>query len=39
MASQDVASIICQALQRGVPRSKRREMRWMRKVWRFKLNL
>ena len=32
MASHDVASIICQALARGVTRSKQRAMRWMRKA-------
>jgi len=32
MASQDVASSICQAMGRGVTRSKRRAMRWMRKA-------
>ena len=32
MASHDEASIICQALWRGVSRSKRRAMQWMRKA-------
>jgi TPR repeat protein len=31
MAKRDVASIICQALGRGVTRSKRRAMQWRRK--------
>jgi len=31
-ASRDVANIICQALGRGVTRSKRRAMQWMRKA-------
>jgi len=32
MAIRDAASIICQALGRGVTRSKRRAMQWMRKA-------
>jgi len=32
MASHDLASIVCQALGRGVARSKRRAMRWKRKA-------
>ena len=32
MASHDVASNICQALGRGVTRSKRRAMQWERKA-------
>ena len=32
MATRDAASIICQALGRGVTRSKRKTMQWMRKA-------
>ena len=32
MASHDAASNICQALERGVTRSKRRAMQWLRKA-------
>ena len=32
MLSRDVASIVCQALGRGVTRSKREALRWMRKA-------
>ena len=32
MAPHDVASIICPALGRGVTRSKRRAMQWLRKA-------